>query len=98
MQSLVLVPMQRFGASKGMLGRSDAVPARASSETAAPGNMAPPNRRALASMTKMVVAVPRSAMMTGGVRPFTAATALATRSAPSVDGSSMPMFLSLIHI
>ena len=51
MQSLVFVPMQHLGASKVMLGRSEAVPASASSDTAAPGRMAPPSRRLLSSMT-----------------------------------------------
>ncbi len=91
MHSTVPEPMARFGASSEIRGSSEAAPESASSETAAPGRMAPPSRREFGPMTVMVVAVPMSMMMTGGSCASRAATAPATRSAPICEGSSMPM-------
>ena len=66
MHSIVPEPMTRFGASSEMRGSSEAAPESASSETAAPGSIAPPSSREFGPMTVIVVAVPMSMMMTGG--------------------------------
>ena len=92
-QSAVFLPMQRRGASNGTRGSSAAVSLKASAERTAPGIMQPPSSRPSCPKTVIVVvAAPTSTTMAGAPWLSSAPTASATRSAPSCDGSSMPMF------
>ena len=84
----VLRPMTRSGARSSIMGSRAAAAVSERAPRATPGAMMPPANAPSRSTTTKLVVVPRSTTTTGAPYASRAATASATRSDPTSEGSS----------
>ena len=92
-QSTVFVATACFGTFTSIAGSKDVPCVRAFNDVPSPGYMAPPLKSLFSPSTVTVVAVPMSMMIHGNGYFSAAATAVVTRSAPKVPGSSIAILI-----